>query len=160
MLSIVHYPHPSLLKKCDIVNIFDDDLKNIAEKMILTMKANKGIGLAANQVNINKRMFVMYSDDKDYIIINPVIKFLSDENMTFEEGCLSFPNISQKTNRARTVLLQWQDIQGNLHEKEFHDVAAICIQHEIDHLDGITFIDNLSPLKKQFVLKKYKKNFN
>lgn len=160
MLSIVHYPHPSLLRKCDKVTSFDNELNILAQEMLSTMKNNNGIGLAANQVNVNKRMFVMSIENKNYIIINPSIKSYSIETLPFQEGCLSFPNISQKTNRAKSVLLQWQDINGNLQEEEFSDVAAICIQHEIEHLDGLTFIDKLSPLKKQFILKKYKKNFN
>lgn len=157
MLNIVHYPHPALTTKCEEVTIFNDDLKTITNEMLGTMKRHHGIGLAANQVNINKYLFVMSIDNTDYIFINPKIVDISNSLIDYTEGCLSFPNISQKTRRAEFIKLSWQDIDGQFHEQEFFSLSAICIQHEIEHLNGKTFLDLLSPLKKKFATKKYLK---
>lgn len=160
MLKIVTYPHPSLLKKTTPITVFHDTLKDLTEEMFSLMKANRGIGLAANQVDINQSFFVMEIENEKFVFINPIIISSSTEKIDFEEGCLSFPSMNQTTNRSKTIELSWQDLDGNCHQREFSDLHAICIQHEIEHLNGITFIDHLSSVKKLFAVKKYFKNKN
>ena len=157
MNTVVHYPHPALSTSCTPVTVFDQELEQLSEHMFNIMSEEHGIGLAANQLAILKKMFVMSIDDKKLVIINPEIIQYSKEHVLFEEGCLSFPGIRQEIKRSRAITLQWQDIHGFFHEETFDGLAAICIQHEMDHLKGITFLDKLSSLKKELAIKKYKK---
>lgn len=156
MLEVVHYPHPALTKKCKPVTVFDDELRVLVEQMYLTMNIGNGIGLAANQVNVDKYFFVMEISNVRYCFINPVILNKTGSTI-YKEGCLSFPGISQNIERFERISLKWQDVYGQSHEQEFNGLAAICIQHEIEHIEGKIFLDNLSSLKKQIALKKYHK---
>lgn len=160
MLSIVTYPNPVLTKPCKLVTIFDEHLQKFVDSMLETMRFNHGIGLAANQVGISQSIFVMEIEHISYAFINPEIVTSSTDVSSYQEGCLSFPSLQQETFRPKVIELKWQDTIGNIHQKEFSGLEAICIQHELDHLKGKTFLDLLSPLKKNFALKKYLKMKN
>lgn len=159
MLAIVRYPHPALTQKTRPVDVFDESLHILSQQMLETMYGSHGIGLAANQVANMNRLFVMKCNPEaePFIFINPEIIQYGSDKIDFQEGCLSFPGLQQDTQRFNVLQLRWQDLQGLFHEQEFTGLEAICIQHEIDHLNGISFIDHLSQLKKQLVLKKYQK---
>jgi peptide deformylase len=165
MLKLVQYPHPTLKIKSQPVIEFNEKLVEITNDMIGVMQNENGIGLAANQVGIPLRIFIMNTDsnDKPYVFINPEISLLSPEQnqkTSYTEGCLSFPGISQEKQRFSEIKVKWQNLQGKFQEKIFSGLDSICIQHENDHINGITFIDDLSPLKKQFALKKMQKKNN
>lgn len=155
MLKVVTYPHSALITKCTDVTNFDNELDNLLLNMFSIMKQEGGIGLAANQLAITKRMFVMELENKQYIFINPVVISKSTNTISYNEGCLSFPNIQQENQRFESIVIRWQDSKGLNYEESFSGLHAICIQHEIDHLNGITFLDHLSSTKKLFAFKKY-----
>jgi peptide deformylase len=159
MLKVLKYPDPFLFKVVEDVKIFDEELQKNAVEMLETMIESKGVGLAANQVGINKKIFVMKCDIKKepYVLINPVIIEMSEEKMNDEEGCLSFPSLYFQLQRSKTVKLKWQDLIGEFHEEIFSDLEAVCVQHECEHLNGIVFINKLSPMKKTMVLNKFSK---
>lgn len=156
-MKILTFPNSFLTKKCSSVIHFNEELFNNIQNMFELMEQSKGIGLAANQVGISQYFFIMKLNDTKHIFINPIIEHKSEELIQFTEGCLSFPYFRQETQRSKTISLKWQDTNGDFHSQTFFDLEAICIQHEIDHLNGKTFLDLLSPLKKQFALKKYLK---
>lgn len=156
-MKILKYPDPFLFKKVKPVIKFDSSLEALGQEMLVAMHENNGVGLAANQVGVDKRIFVMQCalDKPSYIFINPVIVRVSFETNNHEEGCLSLPNIYAPIPRAKTVTLGWKDTQGQAHEQTFENLEAVCIQHEIEHLDGIVFIQKLPPVKRTMVMKKY-----
>lgn len=163
LLSILHYPDTRLHLKAKPVTNFDQKLKQLVADMAETMYANKGIGLAATQINVQQRIFTMdLAKDGEasqlMALINPIITEKIGE-VTGEEGCLSVPGIFETVNRAQKIVVNYQDIAGNHHHLECDGLKAICIQHEIDHLDGKVFVDYLSPLKQNFIKKKMKKLF-
>lgn len=159
MLKIIYYPNHILKKVLTPVTDFNDDLSNFVKKMIKKLHEENAIGLAANQVGVDKRIFIMKVNDNEelYVFINPQLDFLNSRKTIFSEGCLSFPGLIQKKQRYDTVNVKWVNEKGIHYEKIFNGLEAICIQHENDHINGISFIDDLSPLKKQFALKKLKK---
>jgi peptide deformylase len=156
-MKILKYPDPFLFKKVKAVVAFDSSLESLGKEMLETMKANNGVGLAANQVGIDKRIFVMQCDENkpSYIFINPVIIHKSFEYDSFDEGCLSVPSIYVPIQRSKVITLVWKDTKGEAHEKSFDGLESICIQHEVEHLDGIVFINKLQPVKKAMVMNKY-----
>lgn len=156
-MKIVTYPHPALVMKSVAVTAFNEELETLAANMLECMRASGGIGLAANQVGITKRVFVM-SVDKTYVFVNPEIVTKGEDELRGSEGCLSFPKLSIKVKRSTALTLRWQDVTGAAHEADFADLEAICIQHEIDHLDGITFIERIPKIRKQSALQEYFKN--
>ena len=137
----------------------EETLDELLTDMFQTMIAERGMGLAANQVGYRFRMFILKDGSpqgyKEYI--NPEV--LSQEELVdFEnEGCLSIPGVTWKTKRFRKLTLRWQDRQGTTHEGAFDNIAAFAVQHEMDHLNGKLFIDDLSPMNRSIVLKKHKK---
>ena len=148
-----------LRRKAEGIIDFNHDLKKIAEVMLETMHNYNGIGLAAPQVDISKRIVVtdISPVEKGYnsmIFVNPKIMESQGEKI-FEEGCLSIPGVNENILRPEKILLQYQDIAGNEKKSEFESWMARVLQHEIDHLDGILFIDYLSPIKKKIVLNKF-----
>ena len=162
-LEILKYPHPVLkevAKEVQKEEINDDFRATIAEMKEMMIEAN-GVGLAAIQVGIKKRFFIMYDNLEDanseiITIINPEI--ISENGQIIdEEGCLSFPGVSAKVNRATTVKIKALNEHGEEVIIEKQDFLARCIQHEIDHLNGITFFDHLGSLKRKMIEKKYKK---
>lgn len=159
LLHILQYPHPGLREKAQPISVFEKSITILANNMLETMYEAPGIGLAATQVNVAKQLIVIdTSDNKDspLIIINPKIIEKSGGTI-YEEGCLSFPGIYAKVSRAETLTLEYQDVEGNTLRLEADDLLAICIQHEIDHLEGKVFVDYLSPLKRNRIRKQLKK---
>jgi len=152
ILKIRTYGDPILRKKAEKVKNFDDELKQIVRDMLETMYANKGLGLAANQVGILKQIIVIDIGTKEIpdvkIIINPEVKFLTKEKVEYEEGCLSFPGLTEKILRYSKLSVKCNDLKGNTVEFEADGLLAIAMQHEFDHLNGVLFIDRMSPVKK------------
>ena len=158
-LPVLHYPDPQLRKKAVPIAAIDESVRSLAEDMLETMYAEGGIGLAATQVNIQRRLVVMdLSEQRDepLILINPEI-LSSEVTEEMQEGCLSVPDFYEVVRRAERVRLRYQTLDGEVIERESDGLFAVCIQHEIDHLNGKLFIDYLSPLKRQRLRKKLEK---
>lgn len=159
-MTILEFPDPRLRKVAAPVAVVDDSIREILDNMIETMYDAEGIGLAATQVNVHKRMLVMdISEDhaEPMIFINPEITVLDPEPMGYEEGCLSVPGYYEMVTRHRKVLIKALDRNGDPFEIEAEGILAVCIQHEIDHLDGKLFVDYLSALKRQRIKSKLEK---
>jgi peptide deformylase len=158
---IVKYPDPVLSKKGAAVTQFDPDLAQLVQEMWASMYAAHGIGLAAPQIGVSKRITVIdvsfkERPDEKLVLINPEI--VEREGKQFEEeGCLSLPEIREKVHRAARVKVRAQDVNGEFFEAEGDELLARAIQHEIDHLDGVLFIDHLSPLKRDLVKRRIRK---
>ena len=162
VLEILTIPDKRLKCKSSEVKFFDNNLKIIIEDMFDTLKdSGNGIGLAAPQVGIKKRIVVIDLKEKNksspVIFINPIILKKSSEKSSNEEGCLSIPGYYADVERAKEVEVEWLDLKGKKNKKIFSGLFSICIQHEIDHLNGILFIDYLSSLKKKRAIEKVKK---
>lgn len=161
ILPVVFYSHHAALHKvAEPVTIFDDRLATLINDMIETMYFEEGVGLAAPQVGISKRIAVIDVSDernKPFCIINPEI-IESRGNLMMEAGCLSVPGTYDKVPRATYVKVRAQDVHGKYFEIEGENLLGHCLQHEIDHLHGKLYIDYLSPLKKRMQLKKMEKN--
>ncbi|MDE3149981.1 MAG: peptide deformylase [Acidobacteriota bacterium] len=161
ILKIVKYPDPVLQQPGEPVTEFDDELRRFVADMFETMYASQGIGLAAQQVGVAKRITVIdLSQGKDpeqkLTLINPEI--ISSAGKVYEEeGCLSFPEIREKVVRAANVRVRAQDMQGNWFELDGEELLSRAFQHEIDHLDGILFIFRMSALKRNLNLRKIRK---
>jgi peptide deformylase len=159
--EIVKYPDPVLAKRGAPVTVFDDKLKTLVEEMFESMYAAQGIGLAAPQIGLSQRLTVIDTsfkknpDDK-IVLINPEIVEREGEQYE-EEGCLSLPDIRDKVKRAAKVKVRAQNVEGKWFEAEGEELLARAFQHEIDHLDGVLFIDRLSRLKKDLTVRKIKK---
>ena len=159
ILNILEFPDPRLKTVANDVKSFDSELKNLVEDMTETMYIANGIGLAATQVNVHKRLLVLdVSENQDCprVYINPEILSHSGEQV-HEEGCLSVPGIYASVKRAENVTLKAQDIDGKTFEEQLEGLHAVCVQHEMDHLIGRLFVDYLSPLKRNMVRKKLEK---
>lgn len=158
-MSIAIFPQTILLQPTKEIKFGSLPLENIISSMSQAMQQERGIGLAANQIGLPYRIFIMKLEDSEplSIFINPVIIHKSDEKTIYTEGCLSFPGIRIEKERNSLIKLHWQNLTGETQTGYFDGLASICIQHEIDHLDGKTFIDDLSPLKKQMIVKKIQK---
>ncbi|MCD6449902.1 MAG: peptide deformylase [Thermotogaceae bacterium] len=148
MYRIRIYGDPILRKKAKKVEVFDDNLNDILEEMIETMYLGDGVGLAAPQVGLSLRTFVMDWGEGPLKVINPEILGFSEEKVIDEEGCLSLPDIFEDVERSRWIKVRFQDEKGNVHERTFEDYPARIFQHEYDHLDGILFIDRISAVKR------------
>ena len=158
-LNILEFPDPRLTKVAKDIENFDEELKKLVEDMTETMYSANGIGLAATQVNVHKRLLVLdISENHDQlrVYINPQIVGESGEQ-TLEEGCLSVPGIYANVKRAENVTVRAQDIDVNSFEEQLEGLHAVCIQHEMDHLMGRLFVDYLSPLKRKMVKRKLEK---
>lgn len=159
LLTILKFPDPRLKLVAKPVESFDADLAKICNDMFETMYDSEGIGLAAIQVNVQQRIIVMdLSDDKTapYCFINP--KLVNAEGqIIWEEGCLSFPGVFAKIKRSSKITIEYFDQTGAVHTLDAEGLDAVCIQHEIDHLNGISFYDHLSPLKQSMMRKKLDK---
>lgn len=142
--KIVLLHNPVLKKKSAPIEKIDDAVRTLAADMFDTMYAANGIGLAAIQVGEPRRMFVADIPEitkEPMVFINPVIRESSKSKMVYEEGCLSIPGVKYKIGRPKKVVLEFLDLEGKKQEMELQDLFAICVQHEIDHLDGILFIE-------------------
>ena len=136
LLNILQYPHPTLAAKAAPVTEFNDDLKTLAADMLETMYAAPGVGLAANQSG-------------QMVLVNPEILSSGEELVDHEEGCLSLKGLYEHVKRPSTVKVRAQDLDGNPFEFDADGLLAVCVQHELDHLDGKVFIDHLSRMKKE-----------
>ncbi|MEE4450273.1 peptide deformylase [Novosphingobium resinovorum] len=180
--EILEVPDARLKQVSVPVETFDDTLKTLVEDMFETMYDAPGIGLAAIQVGVPLRVLVidLQPEDEDAepevctahgghhhthrptkreprLFINPEILDPSDEYIVYQEGCLSVPEIFADVERPSSIRARWQDIDGKVHEEAMDGLMAICLQHEMDHLEGVLFIDHLSRLKRQMALKKLEK---
>ena len=183
--EIIEVPDPRLKTISEPVEHFDEDLRTLVDDMFETMYAAQGIGLAAIQVGVPSRVLVIDLQEPDpdaepevchahhgeggeahthqpvkndpRVFINPEILDPSADLNTYQEGCLSVPEIYADVERPATCRVQYQDLDGNTHEEALDGLMATCLQHEMDHLEGILFIDHLSRLKKAMALKKLKK---
>lgn len=158
---VIKYPDPLLARKAEPVTVFDTELAKLVDDMFESMYAAEGIGLAAPQIAISKRIFIVDvsfgKEAKDkLVLINPEI--LSHEGkQTEEEGCLSLPDIRDKVSRAAHVRVRAQDVKGEWFEVEGDELLARAFQHENDHLDGVLFIDRVSRLKRELILRRIHK---
>jgi len=156
LLEILVYPDKRLRERAKPVEVFDESLKQLVNDMAETMYDAPGIGLAAIQVNVQKRVIVMdLSEDRSdlKVFINPEIEAI-DGTQEYEEGCLSVPGIFATVERIETVRIKAFDVEGKPFEIETDGLLSVCIQHEIDHLDGKVFVDYLSRMKQDRVRKK------
>ncbi|SDZ74804.1 peptide deformylase [Desulfuromusa kysingii] len=161
LLEILRYPDPLLKQKSAPVSEFNDQLKQLAADMVETMYAAPGVGLAAPQVGALQRLIILDCSAKDepadlLVAVNPEI-IAGEGDSLEEEGCLSVPGYWASVKRHATVTLRYQDTDGQVHEREADGLLAIGMQHEIDHLEGVLFVDRLSPLKRSMFRKKYMK---
>lgn len=164
LLKIVNYPEPVLLTIGKPVGEeeFGDDLKKLVEDMFETMYAAKGIGLAAPQIGVSKRLFVMdvpfeESDASNkFVMINPEV-IAREGSQEGDEGCLSFPGIYAKIRRDARTVVRFQNLAGAFQELDITDLSARCVLHETDHCDGIVFLDRMSMLKRELAKRKIKK---
>ena len=154
--AIVEYPDPVLLSPGDAVVNFDDELKALVGDMFDTMYDSGGVGLAAQQIGLSLRLFVMDCDGIKLVAANPEIISVVGEQGG-EEGCLSVGKVHADLKRAERALLRAQDVQGKTFEREASGLAARCFLHETDHCDGKLFIRHLSPLRRDLVLRKFRK---
>ena len=160
ILQILEFPDPRLRKIAEPVTVFDEKLEVLIEDMLETMYEAEGIGLAATQVDVHKRLLLIdVSENRDspQVFINPEIEILEDELSEYDEGCLSVPGFYETVSRPRKVKIIAQDSKGEKFEQVAEDILATCIQHEIDHLDGKLFVDYLSILKRQRIRSKLEK---
>jgi peptide deformylase len=152
IMKILKYPDPRLRTVAEVVTKFDKSLENLSKDMLETMYAENGIGLAATQVDFHIRLVVIdISEERDepLIFVNPIVKVLDNKSLVpCEEGCLSIPGASVEVTRPDKIQLNWLDVKGNEHEDNPQGLLAVCIQHEIDHLQGKLLVDYLSPLKR------------
>ena len=158
-LNILEFPDPRLTTVARDVDTFDDSLKKLVQDMTETMYSANGIGLAATQVNVHKRLLVLdvsENQDQPRVYINPQI-LDSEGDQVHEEGCLSVPGIYASVSRAENITLRAQDLDGNSFEEKLTGLHSVCVQHEMDHLIGRLFVDYLSPLKRNMVRKKLEK---
>ena len=150
-LNILTFPDPRLRKKAVPITTFDKDLEKKAKDMLFTMYEDRGIGLAATQVDIHERLIVIdISEDKSdpLVIINPTYKVLDDTLEVSKEGCLSIPTFQQEVQRAKEIELSYQDLNGEQQKLIADGLLGYCIQHEIDHLNGKLLVDYSSSLKR------------
>ena len=167
ILPIVEVPDPRLRQISTPVEAVDDGVRKLVSDMFETMYAAPGIGLAAIQVGVPKRILVIDLQEpeeeggeavkKPLVFINPEILDHSDRDVPYSEGCLSIPDQYAEVDRPDLIRARWLDEKGVQHEEEIDGLLAVCLQHEMDHLNGILFIDHLSRLKRDMVLKKLAK---
>ena len=160
--EILIVPDPRLKAVSEPVAEVDDALRALMDDMLETMYAAPGIGLAAIQIGVPKRVIVMDISGQDEekaprYFVNPEILWASEETAPYEEGCLSVPEIYDEVDRPARVKLRYMTYQGETVEEDAEGLFAVCIQHEMDHLDGVLFIDHLSRLKREQAVKKVKK---
>lgn len=164
ILPLVIAPDPRLKICSEAVTEVNDDIRKLVDDMVETMYASNGIGLAAVQVGVHKRVLVMDinppaqdGSSKPVVIINPEIISSSPDINVYEEGCLSFPGQYAEVKRPTKVTVRFLDYDGKSQQIEADGLLATCIQHEIDHLNGVTFVDHLSPVKRDIIVRKVKK---
>lgn len=158
-LTVLHYPDPNLRKRAEPVAQIDDSIRTLAADMLETMYDENGIGLAATQVNVQKRVVVIdlsAERNSPMYLVNPEV-LESRGSREMEEGCLSVPEYYDVVERAEWIRFRYQDLDGKTIESETDGLLAVCVQHEIDHLNGRLFVDYLSSLKRKRIQKKLEK---
>ena len=160
--DILVIPDKRLRLKSEPVKAIGKDIRALVEDMFATMYAAPGIGLAAIQIGMPARLITLDLAKKDepkapQVFINPEVIWASDEKATYEEGCLSIPEYYENVERPKAVKVKFLDLDGKPHELEAEGLLATCLQHEIDHINGVLFIDYISKLKRDMVMKKFKK---
>ncbi|HEX8130851.1 MAG TPA: peptide deformylase, partial [Pyrinomonadaceae bacterium] len=153
-MKLTEYPAKVLSEAGDPVEVFDEELARLCENMFETMYAEEGVGLAAPQVSLSLRLFVMDCAGIKLVAANPEIVAAEGEQAG-EEGCLSVGKIHSPLKRAERATLRAQDVRGEWYEREAEGLAARCFQHETDHCDGLLFINRLTPLKRNMVVKRF-----
>jgi len=160
ILKILEFPDPRLRTVAKPVAEVDETIKRLIADMFDTMKDAQGIGLAATQIDVHLRVIVMNLGEDDIgprVFINPEIEPLDESVGPYEEGCLSVPGFYEKVDRPAHVVIRALDGEGKAFKEEARGLLAVCIQHEIDHLEGKLFVDYLSPFKRQRIRKKLEK---
>lgn len=160
VLDILEFPDPRLRTVAEPVDVVDDAVRTLVEDLLETMYAAPGIGLAATQVNVHRRLLVMdVSDDRNapMAFINPSYEILDSQEGEYDEGCLSVPGFFETVCRPQKIIVSALDREGTAFTRELEGLPAICLQHEVDHLEGKLFVDYLSPLKRQRIRKKLEK---
>ena len=159
-LKILEFPNPNLRKIAVPVTSFDNDLKCLIDNMFETMYEANGIGLAATQVDVHKRLLVLdVSEERNdpKVFVNPTIDVIESDLSDYDEGCLSVPGFYETVSRPKKIKVSAQDKEGSQFELDADGVLSVCIQHEIDHLDGKLFVDYLSSLKRNRIKDKLQK---
>ena len=159
-LNILRYPDPRLHTVAKPVQQVDARIRQLVDDMLETMYEAEGVGLAATQVDVHERVIVIDTSearDEPRVLINPELVMRSDEMHVGDEGCLSVPDQYAEVMRPDRIRARWQDEHGATHEEDLDGLLAVCLQHEMDHLEGVLFIDHLSRLKRDMVLKKLAK---
>lgn len=157
ILPLVIAPDPRLLICSQEVETVTDEIRQLMDDMVETMRHEEGVGLAAVQVGVHKRILVMEIAEKIYYVVNPEIITSSNEENIYEEGCLSFPQQRAIVKRPKRVTIKCLGYNGEEQLIECDELLATCVQHEIDHLNGVVFIDHLSKLKRDMIMRKVKK---
>ena len=158
--SIILHPDPRLKKICEPVARITPEIETLAADMLATMYDAPGVGLAAPQVGVLSRLYVMdcnkdpEAEPQPIVMVNPQITWTSEGLNTYEEGCLSIPEHYADVTRPAEVRVEWLGLDGKTHQRDFDGLWATCAQHEIDHLDGKLFIDHLGPIKRQMITRK------
>ena len=157
--SILLAPDPRLKSKSQPVEGVDDEIRRLMDDMAETMYAAPGVGLAAIQIGVPKRVLVVDVEQEEkgrnpLFLANPQIVWRSEETARFEEGCLSVPSEYEEVERPTRVRVRFLDYWGELREREMDGMLAVCVQHEMDHLDGVLFIDRISRLKRSMILRR------
>ncbi len=163
LLEILEYPDPRLRTVARPVAEVNDEIRRIVDDMLETMYDASGVGLAATQVNVHQRIVVMdlsEESNEPVVLINPSYEPIGDEKSDFQEGCLSVPGFYELLDRYAQVRLTALDRDGNEYTQDYDGLAAVCVQHELDHLEGKLFIDTLSRLKQDRIKKKLGKRKN
>lgn len=163
ILPVLEIPNQILLQKAEPVSVVDDEIKQLLSDMLETMYATHGVGLAGNQIGVLKRVVVLDCADRDdepdpIKMVNPKIIWKSEEMICHNEGCLSIPRQYADVTRHAEVEVEYTDENGQIKRRRTGGLLAIGIQHELDHLEGILFIDYVSPLKRKMMLKRLEKN--
>ena len=159
ILPIIVAPDPCLKKKCAPVEAVDGEIRTLMDDMLETMYRAPGIGLAAPQVGVLKRVIVVDvaregEERRPLQMANPELVWVSDEDASYEEGCLSLPEHYAEVVRPAAIKVRYLDRENEIQELEAEGILATCVQHEMDHLDGILFVDHISALKRNMILRK------
>lgn len=157
ILPLVIAPDPRLAVCSEPVGAVTDEVRRLMDDMLETMRHADGVGLAAVQVGVHKRILVMEIDQQVYYVVNPEIISSSEEENMYEEGCLSFPQQRAMVTRPKYIKVRYLDYNGKPSVLECDALLATCIQHEMDHLNGVVFIDHISGLKRSMIMKKVQK---
>lgn len=162
-LSILLFPDPRLKKTCAPVGRITPDIETLAGDMLAAMYAAPGVGLAAPQVGVLRRLFVMdctkdpQAEPAPLVMVDPQIVSVSEALNVYEEGCLSFPDQYAEVTRPAEVRMRWTGLDGRVQERDFEGLWATCAQHELDHLNGRLFIDHIGPMKRQLITRRMTK---